>query len=139
MHASTVLCGVFLFLQGAMASPLGEPGQVLEPRDVEPEMLESRNIERRSPGFGDIPWPTLPSKKKTGKGSDCATSGSNTQTNMCSNGSPYCCTSDGNGGHTCQNSKTCTQTVICCNNNNGYQICMGDIDFNMPITININL
>jgi len=29
--------------------------------------------------------------------------------------------------------------IICCNNNNGYQMCIGEIDFNMPVTININI
>ena len=71
---------------------------------------------------------------------------------------------DTRAGQTCQNGNVqCQQTVICCNNFNGvslffpsllifewgkravantwrqFQFCMGDIDFNIPITINMNL
>ncbi|KAJ4183319.1 hypothetical protein NW755_009810 [Fusarium falciforme] len=128
MHASTLLYGL-VFLQGAMTSPVAEPvqGPEVEPRAMEP----------RAPTSGDIPFPRFPSRKP--KGSDCSTGsgGSVSQTNLCSAGKPYCCTSDGKGGNVCSNSAACEQTVICCNNNNGYQICIGDMDFNMPITINI--
>ncbi|KAL2375852.1 hypothetical protein RJZ90_007862 [Blastomyces dermatitidis] len=89
------------------------------------------------------------------------------QTNQCSTGVPYCCSTEGGCkcsnhkyppeesglkrrqcfanqsaplAHNCVNSHVeCTQTVICCNNNFGFQVCMGDIDFNMPINIEINL
>ncbi|KAJ4307582.1 hypothetical protein N0V84_012629 [Fusarium piperis] len=146
MHASILLYSM-VFLRGAMTSPVAEP---VQGPDVEP-----RAMERRSPTSGDIPFPRFPSRKpKVHEGGDCSTGGGSTsQSNLCSAGNPYCCTSDGKGGksldrlfdtrhscfsgNVCSNSSTCEQTVICCNNNNGFQICIGDIDFNMPITINI--
>ncbi|KAH7114620.1 hypothetical protein EDB81DRAFT_893163 [Dactylonectria macrodidyma] len=141
MHASALFYGL-VFLQAAVASP------VVEPIGPEPE-VKPRDIEPRMPGPGDIPFPRWPAKNpnyKRGynndnnnhnKNKDCSTGGSNQQTNICSAGAPYCCTSDGNGGHICQNTTACEQTVICCNNNNGFQICIGDMDFNVPITINV--
>ncbi|EEH16340.1 hypothetical protein PABG_06427 [Paracoccidioides brasiliensis Pb03] len=61
------------------------------------------------------------------------------QSNQCSTGTPFCCSTE-DGSHNCVKSNvSCDQTVICCNNNFGSQVCMGDIDFNMPINININL
>ncbi|KAH0522793.1 hypothetical protein TsFJ059_006584 [Trichoderma semiorbis] len=78
-------------------------------------------------------------KDHGGKGDDgkgCS-SDTNTQVNACSGGNPYCCSSNGKGGHACKNTTACEETIICCNNNNGFQICIGDIDFNVPITINI--
>ncbi|OJD11738.1 hypothetical protein AJ78_07547 [Emergomyces pasteurianus Ep9510] len=61
------------------------------------------------------------------------------QSNQCSTGVPFCCSTE-DGSHNCvKSSVNCKQTVICCNNNFGYQVCMGDIDFNMPINIQINL
>ncbi|KAJ3540779.1 hypothetical protein NM208_g4909 [Fusarium decemcellulare] len=130
MHASAVFYYGVLFLQGALASPIAEPAPEAEHQAIEP----------RSPKIGDIPFPQFPKKgaKKTG-GSDCPTGGGNQQSNLCSSGNPYCCSGDGNGGHICQQTTACQTTIICCNNNNGYQICIGDIDFNMPITINISL
>ncbi|RKL08602.1 hypothetical protein BFJ68_g9396 [Fusarium oxysporum] len=108
MHASTILYGL-VFLQGAMASPVGNAAAAdVEPRATEPEGLETRDIERRAPALGDMPFPSFPSLKKSTK---CAISDS------CNNDSK----------------------VICCNNNNGYQMCIGEIDFNMPVTININI
>ncbi|KAH8645935.1 hypothetical protein BGZ60DRAFT_535808 [Tricladium varicosporioides] len=69
--------------------------------------------------------------------SSCPTTSQNTQ---CSSGIPYCCSTGGDGGHTCVNGVVnCQQTVICCNNAIGMQVCIGNIDFNMPITINVNL
>ncbi|KAH6867779.1 hypothetical protein B0T10DRAFT_524179 [Thelonectria olida] len=125
MQASAILYCLVL-LQGALATPIEGPAPEVERRDIEP----------RAPTPLDIPFPGFPARnrgKKGGKGDDCATQ----QSTLCSAGSPYCCISDGNGGHVCQNTTACTQTVICCNNNNGFQICIGDLDFNMPITINI--
>ncbi|KAM0426123.1 hypothetical protein ACHAPT_008754 [Fusarium lateritium] len=120
-----------VFLQGVMTSPVAEPASGAE--------VEPRALERRGPTAGDIPFPQFPARKpKVHEGGDCSTGGgSTTQSNLCSAGNPYCCTSDGKGGHVCSNSSACEQTVICCNNNNGFQICIGDLDFNMPITINI--
>ncbi|WAO96822.1 Hypothetical protein NCS54_01450900 [Fusarium falciforme] len=125
MHASTILYSLVL-LQGAMASPISDSTVGVETRDIEP----------RAPALGDFPFPKLPAVKRKGQGggSDCPT-----QTNLCSSGTPYCCTTDGNGVQSCSNSEVCTSRVICCNNNGGYQICIGDIDFNMPVTININI
>ncbi|KAK2732656.1 hypothetical protein FQN57_002586 [Myotisia sp. PD_48] len=61
------------------------------------------------------------------------------QTNNCQTGIPYCCSTE-SGKHNCVKSAVnCQQQVICCNNNFGFQMCIGDIDFNMPITINIVL
>ncbi|KAL7896903.1 hydrophobin [Trichoderma sp. SZMC 28014] len=132
MYASMILY-TLVALNGIMASPVQEPE------------VEARAIGPRTPSLGDIPFPALPVRNKdsnamgksasaSGSGSDC---GTNTQTNACSAGSPYCCSSDGNGGHTCSNTTACDQTIICCNNNNGFQICIGELDFNMPITINV--
>ncbi|KAL7939395.1 hydrophobin [Trichoderma chlorosporum] len=136
MYASIIFYAL-VALNGVMGSPAQEP-------EVEP-----RAIARRTPTMGDIPFPKFPArnpnsnKMGTGKGgssSGCPSSSStstSTQANACSAGSPYCCSSDGSGGHTCSNTTACTETIICCNNNNGFQICIGDLDFNMPITINI--
>ncbi|KAH8665549.1 hypothetical protein BGZ61DRAFT_522519 [Ilyonectria robusta] len=143
MHFFSIICSL-VFLQGAMASPAAGP----EPA---PEVLQPRSVERRMPTAMDIPFPRFPSRnhnynpyggkgggkggnKGGDKGKDCAPT---TQTNACSAGNPYCCSSDGKGGQVCQNTTACQQTVICCNNNNGFQICIGDMDFNQPITINI--
>jgi hypothetical protein len=57
-------------------------------------------------------------------------------------------------GHNCQSGQVqCQQTVVCCNNAGGvsgprsggwkvnqqqFQFCMGNIDFNMPITLSVN-
>ncbi|KAF4959416.1 hypothetical protein FSARC_10741 [Fusarium sarcochroum] len=134
MHFSNVLYG-FALLQGALASPINEAGAEIETRDVEP----------RAPSLGKIPWPRLPSLHKKGKGKNndgdnCPSSGGSTsQTNACSSGTPYCCTTEGNGVQTCSNSEVCTTKIICCNNNNGFQMCIGEIDFNAPVTININV
>ncbi|KAL9564108.1 hypothetical protein ACKAV7_011758 [Fusarium commune] len=104
MHASTVLYGL-VFLQGAMASPVGNAAAAgVEPQATEPEGLETRDIEPRAPNFGDLPFPALPALKKT---------------------------------HTAV--ALMATVVICCNNNMGYQVCIGEIDFNMPVTININI
>ncbi|KAM5442778.1 hypothetical protein MferCBS31731_002164 [Microsporum ferrugineum] len=60
------------------------------------------------------------------------------QGNLCKTGDSYCCNEE-HGKNTCVKSRTsCEQKVICCNNDHGYQFCMGDINFNMPITFNIN-
>jgi hypothetical protein len=68
MHASTILYGL-VFLQGAMASPVGNADAAdVEPRATEPEGLETRNIEPRAPALGDLPFPTLPSLKKSKSG-----------------------------------------------------------------------
>ncbi|EGD89491.1 hypothetical protein H112_03116 [Trichophyton rubrum D6] len=61
------------------------------------------------------------------------------QGNLCKTGDSYCC-DEKDGKNTCIKSRTsCDQKVICCNNDNGYQFCMGDINFNMPITFNIDV
>ncbi|KAH6970694.1 hypothetical protein BKA56DRAFT_678665 [Ilyonectria sp. MPI-CAGE-AT-0026] len=144
MHFLNIICS-FVFLQGVVASPAAGP----EPA---PEVLQPRSVERRMPTAMDIPFPRFPARnhhynpyggkgggkgghKGGDKGKDCAPT--TTQTNACSAGNPYCCSSDGKGGQVCQNTTACQQTVICCNNNNGFQICIGDMDFNQPITINI--
>ncbi|KAH7126135.1 hypothetical protein EDB81DRAFT_889838 [Dactylonectria macrodidyma] len=130
MHSSAILYGL-VFLQAAVASP------------AEPE-AKRQALEPRMPGPGDIPFPRWPAKAPKSKGGKnnnkgCAPSGFTQQTSLCSAGNPYCCTSDGKGGQICQNTTACEQTVICCNNNNGFQICIGDLDFNVPITINVYL
>ncbi|KAF5026940.1 hypothetical protein F66182_970 [Fusarium sp. NRRL 66182] len=139
MHFSTLLYGIVL-LQGAMASPVVQPAASVEARDVEERDVEERDLERRAPFLGDLPFPKLPAlKPKASKNTNtkgCET-GSNTQTNACSSGDPYCCVADGNGGQTCSISNSCNAKIICCNNNNGYQMCIGDVNFNMPITINL--
>ncbi|KAL9470820.1 hypothetical protein ACSS6W_008761 [Trichoderma asperelloides] len=126
MYASVIFY-TLAALNGIMASPVQEAE--VEPRAIGP----------RAPSLGDIPFPAMPVRNHNSNamgpsGSGC---GTNTQTNACSAGSPYCCSSDGNGGHICSNTTACQQTIICCNNNNGFQICIGELDFNMPITINV--
>jgi len=67
------------------------------------------------------------------------TDSSNQQANNCSTGTPYCCDADGKGGNVCTAGETdCKATTICCNNSNGYQICAGEVNFNNPVTINLN-
>ncbi|KAF3070103.1 hypothetical protein CFAM422_006806 [Trichoderma lentiforme] len=132
MYASVILYAL-VTLGGVMASPAQEPG------------VEPRAIERRVPTMADIPFPRFPTRNynhnddhdgKDDDGKGCS-SDTNTQLNACSGGNPYCCSSNGKGGHACKNTTACEETIICCNNNNGFQICIGDIDFNVPITINI--
>ncbi|KAL7924338.1 hydrophobin 1 [Trichoderma austrokoningii] len=135
MYASVIIYAL-VALTGVMSSPAQE-AEVM-PRVIEPRM----------PTMADIPFPRFPSHNRHGKddhknnhgekGKDtgCSTD-TNTQANLCSAGNPYCCSGDGNGGHICANTTACTEKVICCNNNNGFQICIGEIDFNVPVTINI--
>ncbi|KAF4621900.1 hypothetical protein G7Y89_g14445 [Cudoniella acicularis] len=60
--------------------------------------------------------------------------------NLCTSGSPYCCSGSGNGAVCGPSSSTqCSSTTICCINTNGMQICAGEIDFTGPVTININV
>jgi hypothetical protein len=142
MHASSILY-YLAFLQGAMATPVGAPGPDIERRDSELEVLQARAIEPRAPALGDIPFPQFPAKKPKSKNkggdSDCSAGGGDQQVALCSSGNPFCCSPDGDGGQVCESTNSCTSTVICCNNHNGYQICIGDVNFNMPVTININL
>ncbi|OXV12193.1 hypothetical protein Egran_00046 [Elaphomyces granulatus] len=70
----------------------------------------------------------------------CPPVSSVTQINQCSSGTPFCCSPTDSGGHNCVKSQvSCDQTVICCNNNGGTQICIGgtNINIDMPITINL--
>ncbi|EHK16816.1 hydrophobin [Trichoderma virens Gv29-8] len=139
MYASVIFY-TLVALTGIMASPVQEP-------EAEGHAFK-RSLEPRLPTFADIPFPKFPArnphhdpkgnnnKGKGGKDS-CPSGGSSSQANACSSGSPYCCSSNGKGGHECSNTTACDTTIICCNNNNGFQICIGDIDFNVPITINI--
>ncbi|KAM5346002.1 hypothetical protein ACJ41O_011863 [Fusarium nematophilum] len=131
MRFSTVLYG-FALLQGAMASPINEPAAEVETRDIEP----------RAPSLGDIPWPRMPALRRKAKGKgdkDCPSTPATQQGNNCSSGTQYCCTTDSNGVQTCSNSEVCNAKIICCNNNSGFQMCIGEIDFNAPVTININI
>lgn len=106
-----------LLLQGVLASPVAEgPLPPLSPQPPaaaaapqEDEAAASSSLGRRTPGFGDIPFPLFPKRnfgnnkmgsnknKNTNDKSNCPTT-TNTQTNACSGGNPYCCSSDGNGG-----------------------------------------
>ncbi|EKJ68386.1 hypothetical protein FPSE_11394 [Fusarium pseudograminearum CS3096] len=139
MQFSTLFLAIAM-LQGAIATPQPEAAAGVETRD-----LETRDIEPRAPTMGDIPWPRMPAlrraeAKKTGKDSDCpSTGGGNSQGNACSSGTQFCCTTDGAGVQTCSNSEVCNAKIICCNNNSGFQMCIGEIDFNAPVTININI
>ncbi|KAK0766478.1 hypothetical protein N5P37_000203 [Trichoderma harzianum] len=162
MYASVILYAL-VTLGGAMASPAQEPG--VEPRAIErrvPTMADipfprfpTRNYNHNDGGKGGKGGKDgKDGKGHDGKGHDgkdhdgkdhggkdddgkgCS-SDTNTQVNACSGGNPYCCSSNGKGGHACKNTTACEETIICCNNNNGFQICIGDIDFNVPITINI--
>ncbi|EFR04365.1 hypothetical protein MGYG_07373 [Nannizzia gypsea CBS 118893] len=61
------------------------------------------------------------------------------QGNLCQTGESYCCNEE-DGKNVCNKSGvSCDQTVVCCNNYDGNQFCMGDINFNMPITFNFDL
>jgi len=61
-----------------------------------------------------------------------------TQSNACMTGIQYCCNAEGKG-HACKKSTvSCTQIVICCNNAYGVQTCLGDINFNGPVTLQIS-
>ncbi|KAM6513893.1 hypothetical protein FALCPG4_015090 [Fusarium falciforme] len=137
MHASTILYGL-VFLQGAMASPVGDSSVDIEPRAIKSEGPETRDIEPRAPVFGDVPFPKFPAMKGRGQGAGCS---STQQTALCSSGSSYCCVEDGKGGNVCSFSNSCNSDakIICCNNSGGFQMCIGEIDFNMPVTININI
>ncbi|KAH7198321.1 uncharacterized protein B0J16DRAFT_330222 [Fusarium flagelliforme] len=134
MQLSTLFLSIAM-IQGAIATPVVESAAEVETRDLAP----------RAPALGDLPWPKMPSlnkAKKDGKGgSDCGTSNppENQQTTACSSGTQFCCTTDGSGTQTCSNSEVCNAKIICCNNNNGFQMCIGEIDFNAPVTININI
>ncbi|KAH6644321.1 hypothetical protein C7974DRAFT_18562 [Boeremia exigua] len=59
--------------------------------------------------------------------------------NLCTSGSPYCCSGTGDQ-QVCgpAGSVSCQAMTICCINTNGMQICAGEIDFTGPVTININ-
>lgn len=56
-----------------------------------------------------------PQRPKSGSNTGCATQ----QSNICSSGLPYCCSTT-NGKYSCvQSTVDCAQTVICCNNSFG--------------------
>ncbi|KAF9775699.1 hypothetical protein IL306_006178 [Fusarium sp. DS 682] len=132
MQLSTFCYGLAL-LQGAMASPIAEPAAVVETRDIDPS----------GPNFGDFPWPRMPALRQVAKrdlsSTNCPAPPATQQGNVCSLGTQFCCTTDANGVQTCTDSKICNAKVICCNNNNGFQMCIGEVDFNAPMTININI
>ncbi|KAK2688371.1 hypothetical protein QWA68_012392 [Fusarium oxysporum] len=129
LQLSTIFYGLAV-LQGTIASPIAEPAVEVEARDIEP----------RAPSMGDIPWPKLPALRRGKKDSDkdCPAP-TNNQGNYCSSGTQYCCTTSADGVQSCSNSEVCNAKVICCNNNSGFQMCIGEIDFNAPVTININI
>jgi hypothetical protein len=52
MRFATILSG-FVLLQGAVASPMSDSAEV-----------ETRDIEPRAPGLGDMPWPRLPALRR---------------------------------------------------------------------------
>ncbi|KAL7914209.1 hydrophobin [Trichoderma velutinum] len=160
MYASIILYTI-VALGGVMASPAQEPG--VEPRAIERRVPTMADIP--FPRFPTRNYNHNDGKGKDGKGGKggkddhdhgkggkdghdgkggkddhdgkgCS-SDTNTQLNACNGGNPYCCSSNGKGGHACKNTTACQETIICCNNNNGFQICIGDLDFNVPITINI--
>ncbi|KAG5294606.1 hypothetical protein I7I48_11173 [Histoplasma ohiense] len=121
---SSILFSLLMLLTQSIAIPM--PGPVPAPEDGDVALAE-RGFLSNLPGLKDLcpPASSQPAPVQ--------------QTNQCSSGVPYCCSTEG-GSHNCVNSKVeCKQTVICCNNNFGSQVCMGDIDFNMPINIEINL
>ncbi|KAN0075882.1 hypothetical protein V8E54_007152 [Elaphomyces granulatus] len=114
MHFNAIhlLCFFLTLLAGGMASPITAPEDSLDSR-----------------GFPGLPG---------------CSGGSNsnpvTQVNQCSSGTPYCCSPSQSGGHDCvQADVSCDQTVICCNNNGGVQLCMGGTNINIDMPININL
>ncbi|PNP56933.1 hypothetical protein FNYG_15307 [Fusarium nygamai] len=116
-----------------MTSPVAEPAAEAETRDIEP----------RGPALSDIPWPRMPAlqiaKRDVGS-KDCPAPPANQKGNACSLGTQYCCTTSADGVQSCTDSEICNAKVICCNNNNsGFQMCSGEIDFNAPVTISINI
>ncbi|EGE86620.1 hypothetical protein RJZ56_007776 [Blastomyces dermatitidis] len=122
---TSIFLSIFMLLTQSIAIPVPDP--VPAPKDGDVALAERRFP--KLPGFG-LPKELCPQPPPQPPVQ---------QTNQCSTGVPYCCSTEG-GSHNCVNSHVeCTQTVICCNNNFGFQVCMGDIDFNMPINIEINL
>ncbi|TLS29398.1 hypothetical protein PpBr36_00165 [Pyricularia pennisetigena] len=83
--------------------------------------------------------PSGGTKAGSGAAGGCPSTGGGyvSQKNLCSTGTSYCCVSEARG-NTCIDATTkCDHTVVCCNNANGSQMCMGDMNFNMPMTINM--
>ncbi|KAH8837614.1 hypothetical protein MCOR27_001648 [Pyricularia oryzae] len=83
--------------------------------------------------------PSAGNKAGCGAASSCPSTGGGdlTQKTLCSTGTSYCCVSEARG-NTCIDATTkCDHTVVCCNNANGSQMCMGDVNFNMPMAINM--
>ncbi|KAF5676549.1 hydrophobin [Fusarium heterosporum] len=130
MLFSTLSFG-FVLLQGVTASPVSDTARI-ETHDVGP----------RAAPIANLPWPGLPALRRADKSvtsgkKDCP--GTSQQGNACSSGTQYCCTTSSDGSSTCAHSEVCTAKIICCNNNSGYQMCIGEVDFNGPVTININI
>ncbi|KAF4447237.1 hypothetical protein F53441_9224 [Fusarium austroafricanum] len=132
MQLSTLFYGLAL-LQGAKALPATEPAAEVETQDIEPS----------GPAPIDIPWPRMPALRKIEErdvsSRHCPAPPANQQGNACSSGTQYCCTTSADGVQTCTDSETCNAKIICCNNNSGFQMCIGEVDFNAPVTININI
>ncbi|KKZ63594.1 hypothetical protein EMCG_02131 [[Emmonsia] crescens] len=122
---TSIFFSLFMLLTQSIAIPMPEPVPAPEDGDV---ALAERGF--KMPGGFKMPsglCPQAPAQPPV------------EQKNQCSTGVPFCCSTEG-GSHNCVKSEVnCEQTVICCNNNFGSQVCMGNIDFNMPINININL
>ncbi|KAF2670212.1 hypothetical protein BT63DRAFT_439292 [Microthyrium microscopicum] len=117
--------------------------EVVVPKLSIPNTAEVEINKRKIPAMPSMPpitsLPSIVNGVNPSSAAGCSNS-SNQQSNQCSSGVPYCCSPDGDGGHNCENSAVnCKQTVICCNNGGGMQLCLGNIDFNMPITLNVNM
>ncbi|PGH16808.1 hypothetical protein AJ79_01452 [Helicocarpus griseus UAMH5409] len=121
--STSVIFSLVLLLTQSIAIPTPDP---------EPAPEEGALAERFWPDLSNL----LP--KKLCPGAPKPPSGP-TQSNQCSTGVPYCCSTEGGSNNCVGSVVNCEQTVICCNNNFGYQVCMGDIDFNMPINIDIDI
>ncbi|TLD23117.1 hypothetical protein PspLS_07626 [Pyricularia sp. CBS 133598] len=121
-----------LALAAALASQLAHAvpvADVLAPREPQSFSL---------PDLTKYLNPSVGSKAGNSAASACpSTGGDMTQKTLCSTGISYCCVSEARG-NTCIDATTkCDHTVVCCNNANGSQMCMGDVNFNMPMTINM--
>jgi len=115
----SLFLSLFLLLAQGIAVPVADAEPEAAPEDWE------LTAKRALPTFPGLPGPS--------------SSTSCNQTNQCQTGISYCCNTE-NGQNNCVKSATnCQQTVICCNNNFGFQFCFGNIDFNVPITINVNI
>jgi hypothetical protein len=104
----------------APAAPVSILGR--EPQQSFDEVMRNAFAPAFAPGYsGDpakdalVPRRQRGPRPKGGSNNDCTAQ----QSNICSSGIPYCCSTT-NGKYSCvQSTVDCAQTVICCNNSFG--------------------